>query len=416
MSAMFPARTGTETDIRLPFSFIIFAVLAFAASQLVLLAAVPAMSGGAFRLPLVWAAAHLALLGFALMAAMGAMYQLVPVAFLTPIWSERLGFWQFAITALGIVTVAASLALAPNETFLPSLLLLFGIVLFVWQMAMTLKQQKNKTIMTLFVATSLLFLLLTGAAGALLAFHFFAATGANSHETVFGLHVLFGLCGWFTLLIMGFSYKMAPMFSLAHGFSMRPARYVYALYTSGIAVGLISLFLPGQTWLAVGSSLLAAGFALFAWHIYAILQKRMKKALDRPFRFSLSAIVIGLGLHVAAFAAIVIGSGRLLGIIVYLFIVGWIVFSIIGYLFKIVPFLWWTHRYSEKVGQENVPTLKQMMNERLITVQCLLFAVALVLAAAALLFTNTTLFAAFQTLFAGLSILFAGTILAVLRK
>ncbi|BBW97144.1 membrane protein [Geobacillus subterraneus] len=413
---MFPARTGTETDIGLPFSFIIFAVLAFAASQLVLLAAVPAMSGGAFRLPLVWAAAHLALLGFALMAAMGAMYQLVPVAFLTPIWNERLGFWQFAITAFGIVAFAASFVFTPNQAFLPSLLVLFGIVLFVWQMAMTLKQQKNKTIMTLFVATSLLFLLLTGAAGALLAFHFFAATGANSHETVFGLHVLFGLCGWFTLLIMGFSYKMAPMFSLAHGFSMRPARYVYALYTSGIAVGLISLFLPGRTWLAVGSSLLAAGFALFTWHIYAILQKRMKKALDRPFRFSLSAIVIGLGLHIAAFASVVVGSGRLLGIIIYLFIVGWILFSIVGYLFKIVPFLWWTHRYSEKVGQENVPTLKQMMNERLITVQCLLFTVALVLAAAALLFTNTTLFAAFQTLFAGLSILFAGTILAVLRK
>lgn len=413
---MFPTHTGTETDIRLPFSFIIFAVLAFAASQLVLLTAVPAMSGGAFRLPLVWAAAHLALLGFALMAAMGAMYQLVPVAFLTPIWSERLGFWQFAITALGIVAFAASLAFTPNQAFLPGLLLLFGIVLFVWQMAMTLKQQKNKTIMTLFVATSLLFLLLTGAAGALLAFHFFAATGANSHETVFGLHVLFGLCGWFTLLIMGFSYKMAPMFSLAHGFSMRPARYVYALYTSGIAVGLISLFLPGRTWLAISSALLTGGFALFAWHIYAILQKRMKKALDRPFRFSLSAIVIGLGLHVAAFAAIVIGSGRLLGIIVYLFIVGWILFSIVGYLFKIVPFLWWTHRYSEKVGQENVPTLKQMMNERAVTVQCRLWLIALALAAVALAVASVPLLAVAQTLLAGLSVAFAGTILTVFRK
>ncbi|MGG3791100.1 hypothetical protein ABEV41_07980 [Geobacillus thermodenitrificans] len=416
MSTMFPTRTGTETDIRLPFSFIIFAVLALAVSQLVLLAAVPALSGGAFRLPLVWSAAHLALLGFALMAAMGAMYQLVPVAFLTPIWSERLGFWQFAVTAVGIVTLTASLAFMPNQAFFPGLLLFFGIVLFVWQMAMTLKQQGNKTVMTLFVATSLLFLLLTAAAGALLTFHFFAATGANSHEMVFGLHVLFGLCGWFTLLIMGFSYKMAPMFSLAHGFSMQPARYVYALYTSGIAVALIGLFLPGRALLTIGAALLTAGFALFAWHVYTILQKRMKKVLDRPFQFSLFAIAIGLGLHVAALVAVVVGSGRLLGIIVYLFIFGWIIFSIVGYLFKIVPFLWWTHRYSEKVGQENVPTLKQMMNERSITIQCLLFTVALVLAAVALLFANVPLFAVAQALFVGLSVLFAGTILAVFRK
>ncbi len=287
MSNVFPTRTGTETDVRLPFSFIMFAVLAFAASQLMLLGAIPSLSSGAFRMPLVWAAAHLALLGFALMVAMGAMYQLVPVAFLTPIWSERLGFWQFAVTAVGIVAFAVSLAAAPNRAFLPGLLLLFGIILFVWQMAMTLKQQKNKTIMTLFVATSLLFLLLTGAAGGLLAFHFFAAIGANSHETVFGLHVLFGLCGWFTLLIIGFSYKMAPMFSLAHGFSLRPARYVYALYISGIAVAFASLFLRSHAWLAAGAALLMSGFVVFAWHIRAILQKRMKKRLTArsAFRF-----------------------------------------------------------------------------------------------------------------------------------
>ncbi|ADU93163.1 hypothetical protein [Geobacillus sp. Y412MC52] len=416
MSNVFPTRTGTETDVRLPFSFIMFALLAFAASQLMLLGAIPSLSSGAFRLPFVWAAAHLALLGFALMTAMGAMYQLVPVAFLTPIWSERLGFWQFAVTAAGIVAFAVSLAAAPNRAFLPSLLLLLGIILFVWQMAMTLRKQETKNIMTLFVATSLLFLLLTAAAGGLLAFHFFAAKGANNHEVVFGLHVLFGLCGWFTLLIIGFSYKMAPMFSLAHGFSLRPARYVYALYISGIAVAFASLFLRSHAWLAAGAALLMSGFVVFAWHIRAILQKRMKKTLDRPFRFSLSAIVIGLGLHVAAFAAIVVGSGRWLGIILYLSAIGWIGFSIIGYLFKIVPFLWWTHRYSEKVGQQNVPTLRQMMNERAVTVQCRLWLIALALAAVALVVASVPLFAITQVLLAGLSVAFAGTILTVFRK
>ncbi|WP_041267729.1 membrane protein [Geobacillus genomosp. 3] len=416
MSNVFPTRTGTETDVRLPFSFIMFAVLAFAVSQLMLLWAVPALSGGTFRLPLVWAAAHLGLLGFALMTAMGAMYQLVPVAFLTPIWSERLGFWQFAVTATGIVAFAVSLAVAPNQAFLPGLLLLLGIVLFVWQMAMTLRKQETKNVMTLFVATSLLFLLLTAAAGGMLAFHFFAATGANSHESVFGLHVLFGLCGWFTLLIMGFSYKMAPMFSLAHGFSLRPARYVYALYTGGIAVAFASLFSPNKAGLAVGAALLMGGFAVFAWHIRAILQKRMKKTLDRPFQFSVTAVAIGLALHAAAVIAIIAGSGRWLGIILYLSTIGWIGFSIIGYLFKIVPFLWWTHRYSEKVGQQNVPTLKQMMNERAITIQCRLWLAALALAAVALAVASVPLLAIAQVLLAGLSVAFAGTILAVFRK
>ncbi|WP_044732106.1 membrane protein [Geobacillus kaustophilus] len=416
MSNVFPTRTGTETDVRLPFSFITFAVLSFVASQVLLLTVIPSLASGAFRLPLVWAAAHLGLLGFALMTAMGAMYQLVPVAFLTPIWSVRLGFWQFAVTAIGIVAFAISLAAAPTRAFLPGLLLLLGIVLFVWQMAMTLRKQETKNVMTLFVATSLLFLLLTAAAGGLLAFHFFAATGADSHETAFVLHVLFGLCGWFTLLIIGFSYKMAPMFSLAHGFSLRPARCVYALYTSGIAVSLLHLFLPGQVWLMVGTALLTSGFTVFAWHIRTILQKRMKKALDRPFQFSVTAVAIGLALHAAALAAIMIGSGRWIGIIIYLSAVGWIGFSIIGYLFKIVPFLWWTHRYSEKVGQQHVPTLKQMMNERAVAVQCRLWLAALALAAVALATASVPLLAVAQVLLAGLSVAFAGTMLAVFRK
>lgn len=33
---------------------------------------------------------------------MGAMYQLVPVAFLAPIWNQKLGYIQFIITVVGI--------------------------------------------------------------------------------------------------------------------------------------------------------------------------------------------------------------------------------------------------------------------------------------------------------------------------
>jgi hypothetical protein len=97
MVIMIPTNTAYETNIRLPLLFIVFGVISFAASQTIALLAGPAMVNGMFRLPTIWAAAHLAVLGFALMIAMGAMYQLVPVAFLTPIWSEQLGFLQFFI-------------------------------------------------------------------------------------------------------------------------------------------------------------------------------------------------------------------------------------------------------------------------------------------------------------------------------
>ncbi|WP_422108704.1 hypothetical protein [Anoxybacillus flavithermus] len=137
-----------ETNIRLPFSFILFGTVAFLFSQMMFLFSGPQMVIGAFRIPSVWAAVHLTVLGWALMVAMGAMYQLVPVAFLTPIWNETVGFIQFLVTALGILSFSASLALKMQMAFFPGLLLTFGFVLFFLQMFMTLRKQAKKNIMT----------------------------------------------------------------------------------------------------------------------------------------------------------------------------------------------------------------------------------------------------------------------------
>jgi hypothetical protein len=416
MTAMIPTNTAYETNIRLPLLFIVFGVVAFVAAQAILLAAGPAVTSGVFRLPNIWAAAHLAVLGFALMIAMGAMYQLVPVAFLTPIWSEQLGFVQFFITAAGIITFSVSLAFYAHAALFPGVLLVLGIMLFLFQMAMTLRKQAKKNIMTLFVGSALAFLLLTILFGLTLALHFWSGNEVADHLFILKTHILFGVCGWFSLLIMGFSYKMVPMFSLAHGFSMTLARYVYAFYVAGLIVTFISFFQNGRSPFAAGAGLLLTGFALFAYHIWTILQKRVKKKLDRPFQFALLAIGIGLMLHAAAFLLSLSGNDHGMAIVIYAYVLGWIMFSIIGYLYKIVPFLWWTHRYSKKIGQENVPTLKQMINEKWTIIQCLLFTVSLVGMVIALTVSSLPLFYAAQSAMTLFSFFFACTIISVLWK
>ncbi|OQP04320.1 hypothetical protein IC801_01920 [Geobacillus sp. 44B] len=413
---MIPTNTAYETNIRLPLLFIVFGVVAFVAAQAILLAAGPAAASGVFRLPSIWAAAHLTVLGFALMITMGAMYQLVPVAFLTPIWSEQLGFVQFFITAAGIIAFSVSLAFYAHVALFPGVLLVLGIILFLFQMEMTLRKQAKKNIMTLFVGSALAFLLLTILFGLTLALHFWSGNEAADHLFILKTHILFGVCGWFSLLIMGFSYKMVPMFSLAHGFSMKPARYVYAIYVTGLIVTFISFFQNGRGLFAAGAGLLLAGFALFAYHIWTILQKRVKKNLDRPFQFALLAIGIALILHAAAFLLPLSGNNRGMAIVIYAYVFGWIMFSIIGYLYKIVPFLWWTHRYSKKIGQENVPTLKQMINEKWTIVQCILFTVSLVGVVIALTVSSLPLFYAAQSAMTLFSLFFASTMISVLWK
>lgn len=417
MTTMFPSTQRTyETNIRLPLSFILFGVVAFVASEAILLFSGTSLVQGAFRSPSVWAAIHLAVLGWALMVAMGAMYQLVPVVFLTPIWNETLGFVQFFITTLGVLALSISFLLEMKFVFFAGLLLTLGFVLFFLQMVMTLKKQPIKNMMTLFVSTALFCLLATVVLGMALSFHFFSGSEIADHLLMLKTHLLFGLTGWFTLLIIGFSYKMVPMFSLAHGFSMTLARYVYTIYVGGLAITFFSFLTNHSTLFAGGMGLLFLGFSLFSYHITTILRKRVKKKLDRPFLFALFAIAIALCLHAIAFLFAVVGNTASFGVMIYGYLFGWIILSIIGYLYKIVPFLWWTHRYSKKIGKENVPTLKQMINEKWIVFSFGLFLVSLIGVILALVISNLPLFYIAQSGMIAFSLLLAGTIISVLWK
>jgi len=414
---MMPGLSKTETNIKLPFSFIIYSLLAFSASQIILFFSGDFMTNGTFRIPPLWMVAHLLLLGWALMVAMGAMYQLVPVAFLTPIWNEKFGFIQFVITAVGITSFALSLAFSPNLTMITGILTLLGILMFLFQMAMTMKKQADKNILTLFVGSALGSLLLTISLGILLAASVSGALPLTNHIAILKTHIVLGVVGWFSLLIFGFSYKMVPMFSLAHGFSMKLSKPIYILYILGLFLTILSFWL-NQTYLfQLGMVLLFVSFTLFVWHIKRIIKKRLKKNLDKPFIFSLIAIVIGWVIHLSAMVSSFIAiSSVLYGAIIYLYILGWIVFSIMGYLYKIVPFLWWTHKYSKEMGKPNVPTLKQLMNEKLgmlLFTLCLISYLGFIISFS---FQLTNLYTIVQSLFAITILVFSSTVVNILRK
>lgn len=362
---MFQQSNGNETNIKLPLAFISFSMVAMILSQLILLVNGELITSGAFRLPVIWSAAHLFVLGWALMVAMGAMYQLVPVAFLTPIWSEKFGYVQFAITAIGIAWFAAALYASPQDALLPGLLTMSGIVLFLFQMFMTLKSQAKPNVLTLFVGSALVSLLGTIILGILMVVSMKTGFAADYYQVIFKSHILLGTAGWFTLLIFGFSYKMVPMFSLSHGFSMKPAVSIFSIYLTGILTMLFSFAFENQLLQIAGTFMLMIGFLYFAWHVKKIIDKRVKKKLDRPFMFALFSIVCGASIHVLAFVSSALGIfGKTAGPIVFLYLLSWIAFSIIGYLYKIVPFLWWTHKYSKEIGKHKVPSLKDMMDEK----------------------------------------------------
>lgn len=414
---MLPQTMGSETNIKLPFSFIIFSLLALVLSQILVLVNGQMVVNGSFRLPAIWSAAHLLVLGWALMVAMGAMYQLVPVAFLTPIWNEKLGFIQFFVTAIGIASFSWILYVSPQNALIPGILMLLGILMFLFQMFMTLRKQAKPNILTAFVGSALICLFLTIFLGITLIYSLQTGFAAEYYQAIFKSHLLMGVTGWFTLLLFGFSYKMVPMFSLSHGFPMVHARYVYGLYVAGLVITLFSFFNGNHFLVKVGFFLLLAGFSVFSWHISIIIKKRLKKKLDHSFTFALVAIGLGNILHLASF--IVLWSERnsaLMGPLVYLYLLLWIVLSIMGYLYKIVPFLWWTYKYSKEIGKKSVPSLKDMMNEKIVVPLFSLFALAVFAVFLSIVFESILVFNIGQFVLSIVFILIAISILKVLKK
>ncbi|WNS73976.1 hypothetical protein RRV45_13725 [Bacillus sp. DTU_2020_1000418_1_SI_GHA_SEK_038] len=409
--------SGNETNIKLPFSFILVSIIAIIGSQILLLFHGDYMISGQFRVPGIWSAAHLFLLGWALMIAMGAMYQLVPVAFLTPIWSEKFGFIQFGVYVIGVFSFAHFLFYEPQKALVPGIITLIGILMFLFQMFMTLRKQAKPNILTLYVGTALICLLITIILGITMLFSMKTGFAGHYYQAIFKSHLLLGMTGWFTLLIFGFSYKMVPMFSLSHGFTMKLANYVYPVYTIGLAAAAISFFIESKALLTAALFFLFAGFIIFMYHISNILKKRVKKKLDYSFIFALIAIISGGIIHLAAFITGLLGVfHKAAGPLLFLYMFLWIAFSIIGYLYKIVPFLWWTAKYSKEIGKKDVPALKDMINDRAATPVFTCLMIGAIGVAVSLSIGGKALFYPSQIIFTFACLMFSIAIAKVVKK
>ncbi len=363
--------TAQAPSLTLPLPYIVASLVSFAALGTLAVVAADSLARSYFT-PAVLALTHVATLGWGTMIVMGAMYQLVPVVLGVPIrheWAGKIGFWVFAWGAL--VLIASFWAWRMWELALGGVLLLAGVGLFLFNMARTLAAVRQWNITGRFLVVALAYFTLTAGLGVLLAldkqFHFLGGV------EMFNLagHAHLGIVGWFTLIIMGVSYKLVPMFSLSHATGENLARIILVAVGLGLAGLSLSLVSDADraTVLTFGGTA-ALGAYLFAYDTRRILSRRLRK----PLGLTLSYYVLAVGyLVVGTTFGLTLGLGLWEGrlsqnaqamIYAYLGLGGWVSLTIMGMLHKIVPFLVWFNRYSTKAGREPVPLLKDMLDER----------------------------------------------------
>lgn len=355
---------------RLPLRFLLTGIAMFLLFQIASVATGAGWTGLSPRNPEGWSAAHLMLLGFAAMIAMGAVYQLIFVVVQHSIYSERLGKWHyiFFLTGLSGLTVGffkgnvALIALFATIAFT-------GIILFVWNIAATLITVKMWNPITLSALAAVTFLFFTGLTGLGMGLNFRFAFLGMSHDQWLGAHLWFGLVGWFGLLITGFSYKMLPMFFLSHGHNEKPASLTLILWSAAVVTGAVSSLLGLSKWMQwTALVLLTLALAAYCVQIHFIIRKKHKKTPGFGILVAVwsTYLLTGAALAFVAFAIwnpAVLSEQSVYAFVISLYLWNWLAPVILGYMSKIVPFLWWTLKYGDKVGKEKTPVMADLVKE-----------------------------------------------------
>lgn len=412
-------------DVKLPLAFILTGLIALILSQLLLLTHGSLLLDEMYRSPIIWTSAHLFVIGWASMVAKGAMYQLVPVAFQVSIYSKRLGYLHFGCMVAGLFGFSIGfLTFSRLVSIFSGLVLVMGFFFFIGNMVYAFKQIKKWNMMAINVLSALISLTLTILIGFILIWQLTQGGLAfQYHLPLLYTHITLGIGAWFSLLIIGFSYKLVPMFTLSHGYSMRMSVPIFILSVGGLTLFILSYFTQAQVLFFCGALVFSPAFILFGLHIYQIWQRRMRRRSDLGVKYAFVAIAFG----VLCTLLLTVQSGHylyqnelssssfLFGL-VYLYLMGWVTLSIMGYLFKIVPFLWWTQKYSDKAGTAQVPTLKEMIDERLGRYIFPAFILGIVLVTTSIWVKSTALFYISQSMVVLLCLPYSWLIFSVLKK
>jgi len=342
-------------------------------------------------------ALHWMTLGFVSMTMFGAMMQMLPVLAGVKIGSPVV--FSFAVhTGLmtGSFLFGASYLFQMQELLLPGgALVVFSTLVFsvhIFYKLMTVKNSTHTIDAMRLSVIALMAVIVLGFYMAAWRLHFFEGLGVD----LVSVHFLWAFVGWVSVLVMGVSFQVIPMFYVSPEYPLVFRRFVpagiIALLTLYTAVTLAPLFgISGNTGPVddAGTDLLMhfrkyirlALYALAAWYAVITLRQigRRKRKLPDPSLLFWNTSMVFLILA-ALFAATMefysgAGSSRLILLTGVIFLFGFVFSVINAMMYKIVPFLSWFHLASR--GIFDAPTMKDLLGDWRIRLQYFIYVVFL---------------------------------------
>ena len=364
------------------------------------------------------AVTHLFVLGWICSIVMGSMYQLVPVALETKLYSERLARCQFAFHIIGLVGMVWMFRvwdLKQLSRF--GMILAAGVALFIYNIGRTLWRAPHWTVTACALSSMLAWISLTVLAGLSIALgkvtaesptqtpldasllsawrELAQAMGLFDPISAMHAHAHLGGVGVFTILIVGVSYKLVPMFTLSEIQSRARAVWSIGLLNVGLVGSFVTVLL-GSSLKPVFALIIATALGIYGWELIAILGARKRRALDWGIKYFLSGLA---ALGFAALLAVILSfpglaltplTGQLENLYGFAGFLGALSLAIFGMLYKVIPFLVWFGRYSSKIGRFQVPTLADLYSAELQAVGFWSYWVGLLIVGGGIVSSNET--------------------------
>jgi hypothetical protein len=366
--------------------------------------------------PHILAITHTLALGWITMIISGAMYQLIPVVFRVRVFSITLAYFQYyvlTVGAIGMIYGFYKFNISMGFVVFASLAYL-GVVTFVLNVLMSMTKVKEWNITGVHFITAMIFLFIAVSVGLILALNLQFGFLMVNHLEILKVHAHIAIVGFVTLVIFGAVYQLVPMFSLSYDFPKLFGWIAYILIVSGLtAYGILITFWDNTKLADLSSLVMAAGIFAFLFQVAIILKKRVRRKLDA----GLKQTVVSFGYLGLATAIVVISivwnlwkdiprSNVALAVSFFIFF-GYIGSLILGQMLKIGPFLVWLRKYSDKVGISDVPSLHEMVDQRLAYLQLFLWSTAVPVATLAIVLSDMPI------LFAGCAAMMLSAIIFV---
>jgi len=325
----------------------------------------PALARGAFLAPRVVATAHLFTLGWITTSILGALCQFLPVALGARIRSERLAHAGFVAYVPGVALFAGGLATGHATVMIAGAApMAAALLLFAANLAATLPKARRRGLTWWALAGAAFFLVATVALGSTLAGNLrWGWLGAN-RMIALGVHLHVAVAGWVLLVIVGVAHRLLPMFLLSHGATEMFGKLAAGLLAAGAGTLLFAHHVDGGV--AAGAGLIALGVAAFLVQAALHFRHKRKPRLDPGLRLATAGLVLlGLALLLSPWVAVRgFAAPRLATAYGAILVPGALSLFVIGFYYKILPFLTWYHRFGPVAAERPVPRVADLFDSR----------------------------------------------------